>query len=619
MLSYTFGVKSKLQGWWRATIVGRSARLLTKAERRKVLAVAILQVLFGLLDLLGIAAVGLLGALAISGIGSRQPGNRVSDALSLLGLENQPLQVQATIIGLAAAFLLIGKTIITVIFSRKIVFFLSRRGARISATLIDKLLSKSLLVVQKRSHQQTVYSLTAGVEAITIGILYTAVTILSDVSLLLILSIGLFMVDTAMAIATFLLFGGLGLLLHKLMHKKAGSLGAKQGQLSIESNQKILEVLDSYRESVVSNRRNYYARRIGEIRFSMANTTAELAFMPNVSKYVIEVAIIVGALTIGAIQFISHDASRAVAVLGVFLATSTRIAPAVLRLQQGALRIKGSWGAAESTLQMIEEMAWSDSTEEVSDFVDTVHNGFEPRIQIENITMRYPEADNPAILDFSLQINPGQVVALVGPSGAGKTTLVDVLLGVISPDIGSVKISGLDPIIAESKWPGALAYVPQDIVITNGTIRENVGMGYPPKNIDDDLVWDALKIAQLDQHVRGLPQGLDTVLGDRGSGLSGGQKQRLGIARALFTKPRLLVLDEATSALDGETEASVSDAIQQLKGGVTVVLIAHRLSTVREADLLVYIKSGNLVASGSFQEVRDLVPDFDYQAGLMGL
>jgi ABC-type multidrug transport system fused ATPase/permease subunit len=427
------------------------------------------------------------------------------------------------------------------------------------------------------------------------------------------------MVDTTMAISTFLLFGGLGLLLHKLMHKKAGSLGAKQGQLSIESSQKILEVLDSYRESVVSNRRNYYARRIGEIRFSMANTSAELAFMPNVSKYVIEVAIIVGALTIGAIQFISHDASRAVAVLGVFLATSTRIAPAVLRLQQGALRIKGNWGAAESTLQMIEEMAWTDSTEEVSDFVDTIHKGFEPRIQIENITMRYPEADNPAILDFSLQINPGQVVALVGPSGAGKTTIVDVLLGVISPDMGSVKISGLDPIVAESKWPGALAYVPQDIVITNGTIRENIGMGYPPKNIDDDLVWDALKIAQLDQHVRGLPQGLDTVLGDRGSGLSGGQKQRLGIARALFTKPRLLVLDEATSALDGETEASVSDAIQQLKGGVTVVLIAHRLSTVREADLLVYINNGNLVAMGSFQEVRDLVPDFDYQAGLMGL
>jgi ABC-type multidrug transport system fused ATPase/permease subunit len=612
-------VKSKLQGWWRTTIVGRSARLLTKAERRKVLAVAILQVLFGLLDLLGIAAVGMLGALAISGIGSQQPGNRVSEALSLLGLENQPLQVQATIIGLVAAFLLIGKTIITVIFSRKIVFFLSRRGARISATLIDKLLSKSLLVVQKRSHQQTVYSLTAGVEAITIGILYTAITILSDVSLLLILSIGLLMVDTSMAISTFLLFGGLGLLLHKVMHKKAGSLGAKQGQLSIESSQKILEVLDSYRESVVSNRRNYYARRIGEIRFSMANTTAELAFMPNVSKYVIEVAIIVGALTIGAIQFISHDASRAVAVLGVFLATSTRIAPAVLRLQQGALRIKGNWGAAESTLQMIEEMAWSDSTEEVSDFVDTIHSGFEPRVQIENITMKYPEADNPAILDFSLQINPGQVVALVGPSGAGKTTIVDVLLGVISPELGSVKISGLDPISAESKWPGALAYVPQDIVITNGTIRENVGMGYPPKNIDDDLVWDALKIAQLDQHVRELPQGLDTVLGDRGSGLSGGQKQRLGIARALFTKPRLLVLDEATSALDGETEASVSDAIQQLKGGVTVVLIAHRLSTVREADLLVYIKNGNLVASGSFQEVRDLVPDFDYQAGLMGL
>lgn len=619
MLSYNAEVKSKLRAWWRLTTIGRSARLLTKSERRKVLAVALLQISFGLLDLLGVAAVGILGALAISGIESQQPGNRISSVLSFMGLSGQSLQIQASIIGVLAAILLIAKTVFSVIFFRKIVFFLSRRGARISATLIDKLLSQSLLIVQKRSHQQTVYSLTAGVEAITMGILFTAVNIVSDVSLLLILSFGLFIVDSTMAILTFMLFGGLGFLLHRIMHERAGVLGAEQARLSVEASQKILEVLDSYRESVVSNRRNYYARRIGEIRFNMANTTAELSFMPNVSKYVIEVAIIIGGLTIGAIQFSSHEASHAVAVLAVFMATSTRIAPAVLRLQQGALRIKSNMGTAESTLQMIEEMVWSDSTEEVSDIVQTTHDGFEPKIIIEKVSMTYPGVDRPAIQDFSLEIQPGQVVALVGPSGAGKTTIVDILLGVISPDVGSVKISGADAIIAETTWPGAISYVPQDTVITNGTIRENVGMGYPRESISDELVWDALGIAQLDEFVRKLPNGLDTKIGDRGSGISGGQRQRLGIARAMFTKPYLLVLDEATSSLDGETEASVSEAIHRLKGHITVVLIAHRLSTVREADLLVYMNDGKIVAKGSFQEIRDLVPNFDHQAGLMGL
>jgi ABC-type multidrug transport system fused ATPase/permease subunit len=196
---------------------------------------------------------------------------------------------------------------------------------------------------------------------------------------------------------------------------------------------------------------------------------------------------------------------------------------------------------------------------------------------------------------------------------------VDVLLGVIPLNRGEVKISGLCPADAVSKWPGAISYVPQDVNISNGTIRENISLGFPRELASDARVWQALEVAQLDAFVRDLPRGLDTYVGERGTRLSGGQRQRLGIARAMFTKPKLLVLDEATSSLDGQTEADISDAIQTLQGSVTVLLIAHRLSTVRNVNKVVYLSKGEILASGTFNEVRLAVPNFDQQAKLMGL
>ena len=157
------------------------------------------------------------------------------------------------------------------------------------------------------------------------------------------------------------------------------------------------------------------------------------------------------------------------------------------------------------------------------------------------------------------------------------------------------------------------------MTISNGTFRENVGLGYPAEVVTDDLVWHALEIAQLGDFVRALPDGIDTKVGEKGTKISGGQRQRLGIARAMFTCPKLLVLDEATSALDGQTEADISEAIQGLKGSVTVVMIAHRLSTVRNADHVIYMDGGRLVSQGTFEQVRCEVPDFDKQAKLMGL
>jgi ABC-type multidrug transport system fused ATPase/permease subunit len=403
------------------------------------------------------------------------------------------------------------------------------------------------------------------------------------------------------------------------MNVKARALGVENAKLSIKSNERIIEALNSYRELFVRNRRSYYSSEISKDRLQAADLLAEIQFMPNVGKYVIETSVVLGALCISGFQFLFQDAIHAVATLSVFLAAGTRVAPAVMRIQQAAIQLKSSLGAAGPTLDLIESLRSLDSGVESHSKIDFQYEGFNSGIEVRNLEFTYEGNITPTINNIHLSIPAGSTISLVGPSGAGKSTFVDLLLGIRKPANGEIFISDLAPEAAVSKWPGAIGYIPQDIAIAQGTIKENVALGFPADEIDDSLVWDALKVAKLDAFAKALPQGLDTQVGERGVLISGGQRQRLGIARGMFTKPLLIVMDEATSALDGETEAGISDSILALRDQVTVVMIAHRLSTVRNSDVVVYLQEGVILARGTFDEVRKAVPDFDRQAQLMGL
>jgi ABC-type multidrug transport system fused ATPase/permease subunit len=251
--------------------------------------------------------------------------------------------------------------------------------------------------------------------------------------------------------------------------------------------------------------------------------------------------------------------------------------------------------------------------------LDVEHSGFYASVKLSDVSFKYPGANSQAVKKVNLELFPGQKCAVVGPSGAGKSTLIDLILGVIEPDEGVVQISGTSALDAIRKWPGALGYVPQDVVIWNGTIRSNIGLGFPEELVLDNLVSDAIQNSLLSTYVDALQLKALSKVGDRGSSMSGGQRQRLGIARAFYTKPKLLVLDEATSSLDGETEASIVKSINELDEDITVILIAHRLSSIRDADQVVYLEDGEIKAVGTFDEVRKMVSNFDHQASLMGL
>jgi ATP-binding cassette, subfamily B, bacterial PglK len=244
---------------------------------------------------------------------------------------------------------------------------------------------------------------------------------------------------------------------------------------------------------------------------------------------------------------------------------------------------------------------------------------FHPSFTVRSLNFQYPGNPDYALENVSFDVQEGSVTSIVGPSGSGKSTLADLLLGILTPDSGSVLLSNRPIYQSIKDWPGAMSYVPQEVALMSGTIRENVAMGFAAEFVPEERILEALEMAQLSDFALSLPQGIDTLIGERGTRLSGGQKQRLGIARALFTKPKLIVLDEATSSLDGSTEADISNAIHNLRGSVTVIMIAHRLSTVKSSDQLIYLLDGKLVSQGSFEHVRSEVPDFDRQAQLMGL
>jgi ABC-type multidrug transport system fused ATPase/permease subunit len=598
------------------SVIKRSFRILQKRDRSKIGLILILQIFLGVLDLLGIATIGAVGALAVNGIASKPQSGRIAELLEFLNLENFTFQGQVAILGLFATAFLVTRTILSVYFQRRTLYFLSYKGSQISGVLFSKFISQPLSTIQTRSSQDALFSLTTGVNTVTIGIIGSLIALASDAALLLIVFFGLFVFDPTIAINTLIFFSFVALSLHVLLSKKARSLGYANTLLQIQSNKEILEVLSGFRELFVKNALHSYSQKVIETRTKISSSTAELAFLPYISKYVIESSVVLGTLLISATQFLLYDASRAIATLAIFLSAGTRIAPAVLRMQQGTLQIKTNVGAAKPTLDLIDDLA---PVSPISGNKVPSVDEFLPLITLSNVCHTYPGKANFEIQQVSLTIPPGSHAALVGPSGAGKSTLVDLILGVIKPSSGNILISNVSPQIAIGNWPNAISYLPQEVCIVEGTVFENLVFGLAPEHHSKDRAWAVLRAVDLAEFFIDNADGLDTSVGERGSRLSGGQRQRLGIARALYTAPSVLVLDEATSALDGQSEALLTKAIQELKGKTTLITVAHRLSTVLNADQVIYVENGRVIQTGTFEHVRKSVPNFDTQANLLGL
>jgi ATP-binding cassette, subfamily B, bacterial PglK len=598
-------------------------RIVMGNQKKKIIVIMIIQMLLSLLDLVGIVLVGLVASISATGYRTRSPNEELNEIFSQFNIVNATLSSQVIILGLIATLILTGKTILSIVFTRRILIFFGERGAILSYNLIRSLLDKKLSFVISKRSQELVFSLTQGVESLTLQVVATFVVIIADFSLLIMILLALIFFNPLLSILSFGIFLSLGLLLYGSLHRKSAFLGTRYTMLDIQSKETIVEVIKTYREAVVRNTRKSYALRIQDLRIQTSRSSAELAFLPYISKYVMEISVIFGAIIIGTATLFLKDSTTAIATLAIFLVAASRLMPSILRINQGLLQMKASLGTATPTLNLISEFDLTSNTDfELQDKTVDYFSHLENKalkIQLAGVDFSYPGSLNSAISGLSFEIDSGSFTAIVGPSGSGKTTLIDLILGILSPSTGQIKIGDLEPLKMINDYPGAIGYVPQEVHIVNGSLRENICLGFKPNQFSDEYLNEILYDSSLSELVSTMPDGMDTQIGDNGFGLSGGEKQRLGIARALLTKPTLLILDEATSSLDSQTETQIMETISKFKGEKTLIVIAHRLSTIYNSDNLIYLENGSVKAIGSFEHVKQLSPNFAHQASLMGL
>ena len=606
--------------------VKEALALLTRRDRRLFGVSILIQMATSLLDLAGVLLLGLVGALAVTTVQSQPTPAFIEQIAQSVGLGELTSQELVAVFAGAAGLLLLSKSFISSILTRRVFVFLANRQALVAARLSRALLRRPLTFIQTRSSQETAYALIQGTGAATLVLLGQLVIVATESTLLVVLGVALLFLDPVVTLASIAYFGVVALLLQRVMGNWASRLGTTIARADIASLNAVQEALGAYREVSVAHRREMYANRIQDLRWESSRVASDRLFIQQFPKYVFEAALVLGGLALAGFLFLTETSVAAVGTLALFLAAATRVMPSLLRLQGAALGLRDAAGAAEPAFALARDLGHltdvqgeRESDQAIKAALEGGHQGFEGRIALKNVSFQYPGTSEKSVREVYLEVDPGSSVALVGRSGAGKSTLADLILGILEPTHGRTEVSGLAPAQALERWPGAVAYVPQETFLVNGTVRENVALGLPRGAVNDDRVWRALERAHISDFLREARDGLDTSMGEGGLRLSGGQRQRIGIARALYTDPLLLVLDEATSALDSETEEAITETLAELESQVTTIVIAHRLSTVRHVDHMVYLEDGRILAQGTFEQVRQSVPGFARQASLMGL
>jgi ABC-type multidrug transport system fused ATPase/permease subunit len=388
-----------------------------------------------------------------------------------------------------------------------------------------------------------------------------------------------------------------------LFHRISDSKLQRWGTLRQFEKGKIIQTiqqsLGAVKDIQVLNRENWFISEHNRHQEQDGRLLRKIITIQSLPRLWLEVMAI-GGLTglIGVMLSSGNEASEIVPVVGLFAATAFRVLPSINKIVGSKQQLKVSRAAIETIYSDLHLPTRNMSTAHAAQL------SFE-NIDVVDLVFSYEGIDAPVLSDVNVRVQSGEAVGFVGQSGSGKSTLIDIMLGLLDAKSGSVKVNGLDIDEVKQSWQQQIGYIPQAIFLMDDSLRRNIAIGIADSEIDEVAVREALKSAQLEDFVTSLPEGLDTVVGERGVRLSGGQRQRIGIARALYHRPSVLVLDEATSSLDTETEHGVMQAVRALQGDKTVLIVAHRLSTVEYCDRLYRLDAGRIVDEGKFEEVMN--------------
>lgn len=590
---------------WRT--VRQLLTVLPAGTRRFIITFAVLQSLLAVLD---VAAIGLL-ALVLAPMLTQS-----SMTLPVVGITlSEPGDFGWVL--LVVGGLIITKSALAILLQ----WWATRRFARFEQVLGARLLETTFKAPWterlQRNSTDIIRSTDVGVSSTVAGVLIPFCQLSGEVFTFVAVLAVLLVAQPVLASVTILYFGLVALLLYRVVLQRAVRAGQDNRTYSARAMRLVSEMVHSLKEVTLRDKSQEVADTVLKVRRRASMARANQTFLGAIPRYVLEAGLIGGLALGGVVGYLQDGVPGAFTAIALFGVAGFRLVPSLTRFQT----IMGQTGANMPFAQQV-----LDEIERGREYVDAeLTGGREPlpegarALRLERVTFTYPGGEAPAVKDVTLHLPFGQTLALVGASGSGKSTLVDLILGLLQPDSGQILVEDRPLPDVLKAWRSRVGYVPQDVSLFDASVARNVALAWDDDGIDEERVRRALDRAQLLDVIESRPDGIHGKVGERGLNLSGGQRQRLGVARALYTDPLVLVMDEATSALDTSTEAAVTSAIRELSGEVSVIVVAHRLATIRHSEQVCFMRDGELIASGTFEDVVAAQPDFAEQAALAGL
>jgi ATP-binding cassette, subfamily B, bacterial PglK len=588
-----------------STLLHQLRDILDRRTKMRLLAATIASIMIAILDM---AAIALVLPLVNLATGSGEESGTTAWTLSIFGDADPSEVVPLLTVVVVALFIL--KDLAAIAYTWWLAGFKAFNQVHLSSQLLRHFLTSPYTHVSRRSSAEMIRTMRDAVNQVYGSVVFGMMSMLSHVMSIVAIMVALLISAPGPALAVGAYFGIAAAIYLKVIKPKVSAAGQAASQAAEGAWRTAFAALGGLKELTLRGTQEHFvhAYEMQSMRGARANRLREV--LGGLPRYLLEILFILGVglvLLASTATAGSGGAAQTVGVLALFVAAGFRVLPSITGLLGSISSVR--FGAQFTGLAHAEVVA----AREVEDAAESPGPplAFTKELRVDNVSFRYPGGGEEALSSVNVTVGHGRAVALVGGSGAGKTTLLDVVLGLHNPSSGRVTVDGVDISGMKRRWQKNVGYVPQDVFLLDATLAENIAFDQDSSEIDGTQLSRAISQAQLEELVVSLPNGVDTPIGEKGSRLSGGQRQRIGIARALYLNPELLVLDEATSALDNETEHRINETIRRLHGVITVVVVAHRLSTVRHADQIVFMKDGRVDCVGTFDQVRQQNAEFE--------
>ena len=577
---------------------------LEPKEKRKWLLLTTFRSLLSILDLVAIMAVGVISASVALFLTEGSDPNRVLEfagfTIGAINASTFPFAVSGIVL------LFVTKSVFALLITRSSAYFVATLEARAAKSIAHSIFAADLDEARSRSKEEIMYAIQVGSPSAFNVTLNSLATMVAEGTLFLLVCLGFFIVNptaTVFAVAYFLI---VAFAIQLVLGRRVTKLSTTSVAGALKANTYVTDLVTVFRELSVLGLREKYIDRLYEARVATAQSSASQTVLANMPRYVIEASLLLGLAGLGTLHVLSGDIMSSASTLGVFLAGGFRLTGALLPLQSAFQTLQANGPRAEKALEILARgrAINSEQTKVLREATPSAIDGPPLALELAGVSYRYPGSNDDAISGVTIKAEPGSQMALVGPSGAGKSTLADLIAGVISPTAGTIQLADSTGVLSRADVIGKISYVPQKPGLVAGSIADNVALAVDQSLRDDSKVREALSRANILDVVDQLPQGIHTHLGNASDNLSGGQLQLIGMARALYSNPRMLIMDEATSALDAESESKIGSVLNGLQGQVTVILIAHRLHTIQHVEKVIFMNQGEVADVGTFKEIK---------------